>query len=252
MQIAACILAGGMGTRIRHLLPDVPKPMAPIHGRPFVEWIVLYLARQGIDRVVISSGYLAEQVADHFGRRRLPAGRQIVCVAEREAFGTAGGFLNACEKSGMTADAWLVLNGDSLVFASVAELAAVVEDPAVDGALVCVAADDTSNSGRIVIDSAARITQFQEKQPGQGLISAGMYLFKNSLVRRFSSERPLSFERDVFPKLIREQAFLKACQTSAPFLDIGTESTFNKAAAFVAEHEREFEQDDHLESASAR
>lgn len=65
-QTTAVILAGGFGARVRHLLPNLPKPMAPAAGRPFLEWVVRYLAKQGIGDVIISTGYLAEVVTEHF------------------------------------------------------------------------------------------------------------------------------------------------------------------------------------------
>ena len=67
-QITAVILAGGFGTRIRHLLVDLPKPMASVNGRPFVEWVVRHLAAQGIRHVILSTGHLAETVARQIGR----------------------------------------------------------------------------------------------------------------------------------------------------------------------------------------
>ena len=93
-KITAVVLAGGFGTRIRHLLPDLPKPMAPVNGRPFLEWVVRYLAAQKIRRVIISTGHLAEIVAGHFQSQPVKNVR-VSCVPETRPLGTAGGFLNA-------------------------------------------------------------------------------------------------------------------------------------------------------------
>lgn len=251
MQIVAVILAGGMGTRIRHLLPGTPKPMAPIHGRPFLEWIVLYFARQGISRVVISSGYRADQIEAHFGARAHSLGSDVICVAENEPLGTAGGFLHARRESGIKADAWLIANGDSLVFVSVSRVAGLLAEPAVDGAMVCVPMADTSRSGSVAVDHSGWITQFREKQPGEGLVNAGIYLLRDRVVRTFPEKHPLSFEAEVFPTLISAGARLKAFATDAPFLDIGTEDSFYRATGFVDEHIREFTADDHLASTPA-
>ncbi len=92
--IVAVVLAGGQGTRIRHLLPDLPKPMAPVLGRPFLEWLVRYLAGQGIGEVIVSTGYKAEVIEGHFARLALP-GIRVSCVSEAEPLGTGGGFLQA-------------------------------------------------------------------------------------------------------------------------------------------------------------
>ena len=93
-QITAVVLAGGFGKRIRHLLPVIPKPMAPVNGRPFLEWVVRYLAAQKIRRVILSTGHLAEIVAKHFQSQPVKNVR-VTCVPEAEPLGTAGGFLNA-------------------------------------------------------------------------------------------------------------------------------------------------------------
>src|SRR5688500_14525934 len=108
-QVTAVVLAGGFGTRIRHVLPDVPKPMAPVAGRPFVEWVVRFLGAQGVRRVVLSTGYLAEKIGAHFASGRVgPVA--VSCVAETSPLGTAGGFLNAAAVGRGEAKGWLVLN----------------------------------------------------------------------------------------------------------------------------------------------
>ena len=91
--MTAVILAGGLGTRVRHLLPDTPKPMALVAGKPFLEWVVRYLAREAVRRVIISTGYLGEVVERHFRTVAIKS-VTIVCVAEPEPLGTAGGFLH--------------------------------------------------------------------------------------------------------------------------------------------------------------
>src|ERR1039458_8793610 len=122
-QVAAVVLAGGFGTRVAHLLTGVPKPMVPVAGKPFLEWVVRYLARQGIPKAILSTGHLADVLESHF-RTQPVAGVVTRCVAETRPLGTAGGFLNAARVSVETSEAWLVANGDSLVFADLALAAA--------------------------------------------------------------------------------------------------------------------------------
>src|SRR3989442_5621204 len=114
-RVTAVVLAGGLGTRIKHLVPNLPNPMAPVHGRPFLEWVVGYLRHQGIRRVLISTGHLGEAIERHFALQPIP-GVSLSCIRESKALGTAGGFLNAVWVSREKPVAWLVLNGDSLVF----------------------------------------------------------------------------------------------------------------------------------------
>src|ERR1051325_9263224 len=93
-QVVAVELAGGFGTRIKHLLGDIPKPMAPVAGKPFLEWVIRYLAKQGINKVVLSTGHLAEVIKKHFQDSPV-TGVTVKCVRETTPLGTAGGFLHA-------------------------------------------------------------------------------------------------------------------------------------------------------------
>ena len=132
------------------------------------------------------------------------------CVAETQPLGTAGGFLNAVRLSGDTPAAWLVLNGDSLVFADLAELASELSDPAVAGVVVGCAVPDASRYGTLAIGPGGELQGFAEKRPGKGVINAGIYLLRDSLVREMAGTPPLSFEQDVFPQLIKHGARLKS------------------------------------------
>src|SRR5262245_18840834 len=231
-RMTAVVLAGGLGTRIKHLVPDLPKPMVPVHGRPFLEWVIAYLRQEGFRRVLISTGYLGDVIESHFKAQPVP-GVALRCIRESEALGTAGGFLNAALVSGEKADSWLVLNGDSLAFADLAAAAARLNEPQVQAVVVGVSMPDTSRYGRIALDATGQLLKFEEKQPGTGVINAGIYFLKAELLSRFPSKRPLSFEQDVFPKLLAQGAHMQVSVTAAPFLDIGTPESLSQAAAFI-------------------
>src|SRR5438093_8502694 len=104
----AIILAGGFGTRLRTVLPDIPKPMAPVAGRPFLEWILRYLSKQGIARAIISAGYLSAVVEQHFARVAIP-GISISCIPETKPLGTAGALAHAAKGASERAPIWLVM-----------------------------------------------------------------------------------------------------------------------------------------------
>jgi D-glycero-alpha-D-manno-heptose 1-phosphate guanylyltransferase len=238
-KVAAVILAGGLGTRIRHLLPTVPKPMAPVADRPFLEWVARYLARQGVSRMVISTGYLTGVVEQHFQNQPVP-GVNIRCVAEAEPLGTGGGFLRAVQAAGEPPPAWLVLNGDSLVFANLALAVASLNDPAVAGVILGRAVPDTSRYGALITGPDGGLLRFEEKRPGSGVINSGVYLLRHSLLAEFPRQTPLSFERDVFPALINCGRRLQVVVTDAPFLDIGTPESLPQAEAFIRGNLAEF------------
>ena len=236
---AAVVLAGGLGTRIRHLHPDVPKPMIPVCGRPFIEWVARYLRNQGLTEIVLSSGHLSEVVDRHFRAQPVPQTR-ILCVPESEPLGTAGGFLNAAHKSGLHPKGWLVLNGDSLVFAELAQATALISSKNADGVFVGTRVPDAARFGTLDTNSEGKLLGFAEKRPGAGVINAGVYLFKQELMEQFPPERPLSFEKDVFPRWLAGGRRFQVIEAAPPFLDIGTPESLALAEDFISENQRWF------------
>jgi D-glycero-alpha-D-manno-heptose 1-phosphate guanylyltransferase len=233
-KIAAVILAGGFGTRIKHLLPSLPKPMAPVAGRPFLDWVLAYLRRQGITEAVLSTGYLSETVEGYYAKNPLP-GMRVSCVREEVALGTAGGFLNACAQAslGERASAWLVLNGDSLVVTELGPLLKWADDKSADGAIMAVELNDASRFGTLETDGQGWLKQFREKRSGSGWINAGIYLLKSSLVTQAPQQRPLSFETELFPAWLGQGRRLRVVPCEGSFLDIGTPETLQQAEGFV-------------------
>src|SRR5579863_4163019 len=211
-DVAAVVLAGGFGTRVRHLLADLPKPMAPVAGRPFLEWVLRYLSKQDVKRIVLSTGYHSEVVEKHFETQPV-AGLRVRCVPETEPLGTAGGFLHAVHGSGEKPRAWFVLNGDSLVFADLAATVAVLADPKCSGVIVGRAVTDAARYGTLAVGPSGKLLRFEEKRPGRGVINSGIYLLRNSVLERFPKQSPLSFEKDVFPSLLAEGAAIKVLST---------------------------------------
>ncbi len=230
--IIPVILAGGFGTRIQHLLPDIPKPMASVAEKPFIEWIVRYLTHEGLSSILISTGYLGNVIEDYFQAHPLP-NPKIACYREKMPLGTGGGFLQATELSHLTPDAWLVMNGDSLVFTPLSLLFAFLDDESIDGVIIGVKMDDASRYGSLSFDEENNLQAFAEKRAGSGIINAGVYLLRSHLLEQFPLKRPLSFEEDVFPALLSHHAQIKVHVVTAPFLDIGTPDSLPLAEAFI-------------------
>lgn len=232
------ILAGGFGTRVSHLLPGIPKPMAPVAGRPFIEWVVRFFARHGAREFVLSTGYLADVIADHFARQPVPDVR-VTCTPETTPLGTAGGFLNCLPSERSESDLWLVVNGDSLVFADPLPLVAPLHAGTADAALLGLALDDAARYGTVEIDPTGRLTAFREKTPGAGVINTGVYAFNGAALRGLPERRPLSFETEVFPTLVAAGRVAGA-KTAARFLDIGTPASLAEAEQFIVQNQTEF------------
>jgi len=239
-QITAVVLAGGFGTRIKHLLGDLPKPMAQVNGKPFLEWVVRWLAAQNIKRVVLSTGYRAEVIEEYFQSHPI-TGVIVNCVPETTPLGTAGGILNAVRQSGINSPAWLLLNGDTLAFANVKVAMDELRDTGVAGVIFSREVADTGRYGSLICDANGRIINFAEKRPGQGIISTGVYLFRDALIKKFPNKLPLSLEQEVFPALLNAGESLRALRTNTPFLDIGTPDTLGEADLFIQQNLHQFQ-----------
>ena len=241
-DVHCVILAGGLGTRLRGVLVDRPKPMAEVAGLPFVEWVVRWLAVAGVRSATLSTGHLGETIERHFARGQT-AGLAVDCVREERALGTAGGFLNAARGSGRSPSGWLVLNGDSLIFADPAALVDRLEWTGAEATLVARRVDDAGRYGALDVGTDGLLRRFSEKGPGAGgpgLINAGVYLIAASLLDRFPRREPLSFEADVFPGWIREGVRVTVLESDAPFLDIGTEESLAQADPFIQGNRERF------------
>jgi len=224
------ILAGGRGTRIASIFPDIPKPAIQVEGKPFLCWLLGQLYRDGFSDVVISGGHLfkvlKEKVSTH-----VFAGMNLHWIEEIELLGTAGGAMHAVKKSGLQADFWLICNGDSLVCVSFADFIGCFHDAQV--VLLAVWQDDASRYGTLEIGNGSILKAFREKKPGSGWVNAGVYLFHDSVLSLFPHQRPLSFETEVFPYLLHQGVKVKVHQVRAPFLDIGTPESIALAESFV-------------------
>jgi D-glycero-alpha-D-manno-heptose 1-phosphate guanylyltransferase len=241
-KISAVVLAGGFGTRIKHLLGDLPKPMAQVNGKPFIEWVVRYLAAQKIRNVILSTGHLAETIEKHFQSQPVKNVR-VNCVHEVKPLGTAGGFMNAISGAEEKPAAWLVLNGDSIAPAPLEKFFQSLDEAKTEGAILGVRMADASRFGTISKNADGELVGFNEKKSGAGIINAGIYLFRASAIEKFPAKTPLSFETDVFPALIAQKVRMKVCVTDASFLDIGTPESLPLAENFIRENAGCFQKD---------
>jgi D-glycero-alpha-D-manno-heptose 1-phosphate guanylyltransferase len=224
---------------VRHLLGDLPKPLAPVAGRPFLEWVLRYLRGQGVRRAVLSAGHGADQVARFASDLRLED-MQVESVAEPKPLGTAGGFMHAWRMLQPDDREVLVVNGDSLALAELAPLAAASR--AGHCAMLAVEVPDVSRYGSLTVDAGQRLVAFAEKREGAGpgKINAGVYLFPSAALERFPARVPSSFETDVFPALLAGGERVQVVSAECPFIDIGTEASMAQADAFIARNRRWF------------
>ena len=235
LSIRTVLLAGGFGTRVASLLPSLPKPMAPVAGRPFLEWVVRHFATYGLKDFILSTGHLAQVVAQHFAEQPV-AGVRIVCRQETAPLGTAGGFLHAIGSSLDPVGGWLVANGDSVVVTDPLVLVRHAQASGWDAALLGLRMTDAARFGSLVVTPNGTLLEFAEKRPGPALINAGVYWFAPGIRARFPQRQPCSFETDVFPALLASEYRVGVVPVEASFIDIGTPDSLANAELFVRQN----------------
>ncbi|MBM4133447.1 MAG: phosphohexose mutase [Nitrospira sp.] len=231
---SAVILAGGLGTRLRSSVPHLPKPMAPIAGRPFLEYQLDYWIAQGVCRFVLSVGYRYEAIRDHFGTRY--KGAELDYAIERQPLGTGGGFLLAAEKVGREKP-FLLLNGDTYFAVDWSVLNAYAQEHEADW---CIALFRAGGGGRymgVEMSPQGRITSMKSgADQGARFANGGVYWVHPRVLEaeHFVSNRMVSLEDDVFPAALASGQRMFGLECVGTFIDIGVPEDYQRAAALLA------------------
>lgn len=226
LDIPAVLLVGGKGTRLRSVVPSAPKPMAAVGEQSFLELLVRQLRSQGIHRLVMCSGYLAEQIEDKFGNGQA-WDVSIAYSREAEPMGT-GGALKLAESHLAKCNDFLVMNGDSFLEMDFAQLLQFHRERAGLASMAVVPVEDAGRYGTVRVDADGRVIAFTEKTGtnAPGLINAGIYVFSRAIFDCIP-QRPASLERDVFPKVLARG--MHAFEQRGIFIDIGTPEDYARA-----------------------
>jgi D-glycero-alpha-D-manno-heptose 1-phosphate guanylyltransferase len=225
---AAVLLVGGMGTRLQSVLPSTPKPLAVVGNMPFLELLVLQLRSQGIHRMVMCTGHLADQIEEEFGDGH-KWDVAIEYSKESRPLGTAGAVKFAKGYFQKDSD-FLVMNGDSFMQIDFREL---IRFHRKHGGLTSMAVrrvPDASRFGTVEVDAHNRVVGFREKMEIHvpGIINAGVYLFNRAILQHIPDGRA-SLEKDVFPGLLEHGVY--ALEQHGMFIDIGTPEDYARAQA---------------------
>lgn len=224
------VLAGGLGTRIRPVLGDLPKIMAPILGRPYLAYLLDWLERFGARRVVLGLGHRAQAVIEYLGDTQPSTGIEVTTVVEPSPLGTAGAIRFA--RGTLRSDPVLVMNGDSFTDADLCAFVDRHRAAKTVGTMLCAEVEDAGRYGRVELDQSGRIGGFIEKDTnfhGTALISTGVYLLSASLLDDIAAGDAASIERDVFERL--PSGSLAAFAGRFRFIDIGTPDSLALAAS---------------------
>lgn len=221
----AIVLAGGLGTRLRSAVPDLPKCMAPVNGKPFIAWVIEYLRQQGVEHFIFALGYKNESFLDFLEKNIRPS--EFTISIEEEPLGTGGAVQLAC--SAVKEEDVIVTNGDTLFRANLLLLA----DFHIKQNAVCSLAlkpmTDFSRYGAVELNEKDVITSFREKQYFEkGFINGGMYALHVASFLNKNLPARFSFEKDYLERFYTEGLIMGQVQ-DAYFIDIGIPEDYERA-----------------------
>jgi mannose-1-phosphate guanylyltransferase len=232
----AIVLVGGEGTRLRPLTERVPKPALTLVDRPFLAYMIEWLAGHGVTEVVLACGFLPDVLRAALAGEEERAGVRIRYVAEPEPLGTAGAIRFAADALGdELEDRFLALNGDVLTDLDLSALLRAHEDWSAAATIGLHPVEDSSVFGLVRSDSGGAVLEFLEKtgEPEPGEVNAGMYVLQRSVLDLIAPGENVSIERDVFPRLVG--AGLHGLLLDGYWVDIGTPERYRQASWDILE-----------------
>ena len=230
MNIPVIILAGGLGTRLRSVVGDVPKPMAPIHGRPFLEYQLAHLKDQGVRSVTLAVGYMANVIEQHFGAQWQSI--KINYSREEHPLGTGGSLIKACKLLPKKTSVF-VLNGDTYFPASLQQMHYSHLDRGASVSIAVFKTDEEQRYSSLEVDKSGRL--LRQAQCFSPYKSAGMYLFSKGIVDqlRILPVEKTSFEENIINDFWSKGERLFAYTEYCPFIDIGVPDDYRRAASVL-------------------
>ncbi len=222
----AAILAGGLGTRLRPLTHSIPKGMAKINGKPFLEYQLEYLLSQNVRSVLFLTGHLHEQIEEYFGENF--EGMELEYSAEKEPLGTGGALKNAQENLNPS---FFLLNGDTYLPIKLASLdSSLSKNPKALATLSAYSGKEKIAENNLLVDKSGRVISFG-KSPSNNFVDAGVSIYKKEALG-YIKKSPCSLEQDIYPALISSNS-LYALKTDSRFYDIGTFPRLRLAEKFL-------------------
>jgi len=217
----AAILCGGAGKRLRKVLRGSPKPMAPVAGAPFLDFLIAYLLKSGIRDIVLCTGYKSGVIEKYY-RRGIP-GARIAISREKKPLGTAGALKHAAAR--IKSDPFFVLNGDSICAADLRRLLRFHLKKKALASMVLTKNTGRADVGSVSTDGSGLVVGFSEKSGRRAFVNAGIYLMDRKVLALIPKRRAFSLEYDLFPKLRNCYGF----KSRAGLLDIGVPERYKMA-----------------------
>lgn len=231
---AAVVLAGGLGTRLRAAYAAGPKSMAPVGGRPFLDYLLRWLRSEGVKEVIFCVGYKRTHIQRYVGKGH-KWGLRVAYSIEKKLLGTGGAVKNA--EPLIPGKSLLLINGDTFVDLNLKELVKFHRNRRALATMAVVKVADDQRYGSLRVDDESKITAFLEKgardpsnnlEEGTRLINAGVYVFEKRLLNRIRAGKPMSLEKNVFPRLVTNEKVYGFIRDTY-FMDIGVPDDFRRA-----------------------
>lgn len=229
----AIILAGGKGTRLQSVVSDVPKPLAPVNNRPFLDIILNFLSKCNcVSNVIIAVGYMADKVIREYQNRR-EFSFNILFSIEENLLGTGGAIKKALQYA--ETNNVLALNGDSFINFNINKLILNHKKNNADMTIVLKKIADISRYGRVKLNNNKRIIAFEEKTVKiiEGYINTGVYIFKKQLFDNVEKNKIISLEKELLPFFLEKMVY--GCITNGKFIDIGVPESYRMSNKFFNE-----------------
>lgn len=236
LPVTAVVLAGGLGTRLRRVVADLPKPMASIAGTPFIAHLLRYWGAQGVGRFVLSVGYMHEKIAAYIGSSF--EGCDVEYVVEPAPLGT-GGALTKCVADLRLADDFLLLNGDTYFEVELPALRSFAARANADWVLSLFNSYDNERFLPIRLDNDGRVKSLSTRGPSSsshtpGWANGGVYWINPASVVSSGSRSACSLENDLLPKTLAAGRRVFGFASSGFFIDIGVPEDFARAQTLRA------------------
>jgi len=227
------ILAAGRGTRLGGMGLTMPKVLVEVGGQPLLESQIEYLAREGIERVVINAHYRAEAIERFADRYQGPL--RLIVIREQKLLGTAGGVRNALDFLGP--QPFFVLYGDVVIDEPLAPIVAAHRRRAAAATVTVYESESVEGKGTVLVDEQSWVRRFAEKQAAvrePSLINAGLYLLEPPFLADVPPETELDFGHDIFPAALARGSRVLAFRLPQPVIDVGTPEGLSLARARAA------------------
>jgi len=233
----AIILAGGLGTRLRSVVSELPKPMAPVAGRPFIEHLLDYWIAQGITRFILSVGYRSEAIIEHFGHGYKDA--DLDYAIETHPLGTGGAALLAASQ--LDSDMpFLLLNGDTYFAIGLESLKAFSREKDADLCFSLFRSPDKDRYMGMDVLPDGRIRSLKITGDAEILMNGGVYWLRPQILRDFTclpGDR-LSLEEDIFPAILTSEQRVYGLEFASTFVDIGVPADYHRAQTLLSAETR--------------